>query len=442
MEEELDDLDEDELQKLQDRINKRLEKKPTPTRSASTTTVPKQSNGSPQSATSPTSTTGVKKSKSMLQPSTSPKSTTNPNNAESIEDMRKQLAELQVLDDQLRGLKTAAKTERPSSSTSTKKSSTLPSRRQKSVVVPQQQEEDDDQDADHEQDEEEDEFEHPKPKSTKTSAITKKVAKKPAASEIFDTDTEPETTPQQQTPTPNKTDSNGSTSKKKKSTTTPISSPTHQNTFSPSSSKSTPAKEETLLSIPKAMNTPSPLMSTPTGSSNSSTPQYATSISKPIILNRNVVNNYDQQEEEEDEEELKPKPKAKKSSSSTSSSGGSISKKTKGSLTKKAGNQIASVTAKPDPLPENSYKALVMFNYKAKHNDELSIFRNDIVTVVFEKNADWYRVRMGSNEGLVPAKFVQKLDSSKLFWCFCFDIFCCLKQIFDFDFGFCSHVFR
>lgn len=95
--------------------------------------------------------------------------------------------------------------------------------------------------------------------------------------------------------------------------------------------------------------------------------------------------------------------------------GGSIRSKRRTLPTKLAAETVTTPEKPKSEAPEGfePYKALVLYNYKAKHSDEVNIFRNDLVTVVWEKNKDWFKVKVGTTEGLAPANYLQKLQNGK-----------------------------
>jgi hypothetical protein len=364
----LDDLDEEELKRLQDRISKRLQK-------------PKSSKRETIGATT-TTTTATNSSSKSLKSKTMQTTNTSQDNGSSIESIRKQLSELQEMDEHLRGLTVGARTEKPKKTSNSKK--TTP-------VVETQPEEEEEEDM------------PPSPQTqTQTKAQTKTQTQTRPSEEMFDEESDPEQS--KPIPTKAKTDSNGSASKKStKKKPSPIKLTT---------------TEDSILPPPRPSTLPSPLM-TPVQTPEQ--PKPIPKIATPTTPTQQA--SYTEEfDEPEDQEQTKPKKKA-----------GTLTKK-KGTLSKKAGTVAATTVASPtksEPLPESSYKALVMFNYKAKHDDELNIFRNDIVIVIHEKNADWFKVRMGASgqEGLVPAKFLQKLENSK---CYIFDYSFCAANFFLF----------
>ena len=113
----------------------------------------------------------------------------------------------------------------------------------------------------------------------------------------------------------------------------------------------------------------------------------------------------DVDEKENEDEKVSKKSKLSKDKTST--------EKRKKEVPVQSTKQIFEQKDAPPPPETEPAKALVRYNYRAQHDDELTIFRNDIVTVLFEKNSDWWMVSLSGKTGLVPSNYLVKREKRK-----------------------------
>jgi len=63
----------------------------------------------------------------------------------------------------------------------------------------------------------------------------------------------------------------------------------------------------------------------------------------------------------------------------------------------------------PPPKQNNGPKCKALYNYTAQENDELSLRKGDIITIIKE-HSDWWEGEVNGVVGVFPANYVTKVD--------------------------------
>ena len=79
----------------------------------------------------------------------------------------------------------------------------------------------------------------------------------------------------------------------------------------------------------------------------------------------------------------------------------------------------------------------MLYPYQAQRDDELSIKRADVVTIVYE-GRNWCEVSRKGQSGKVPGNYIEKIMPTGFLFCFCY---CFLFFVFCFLFCFLFFVF-
>jgi len=64
----------------------------------------------------------------------------------------------------------------------------------------------------------------------------------------------------------------------------------------------------------------------------------------------------------------------------------------------------------PPPRQNNAPKCKALYNYTAQENDELSLRKGDIITIIKE-HPDWWEGEINGVVGVFPANYVTKVDN-------------------------------
>ncbi|KAF9484361.1 SH3-domain-containing protein [Pholiota conissans] len=74
--------------------------------------------------------------------------------------------------------------------------------------------------------------------------------------------------------------------------------------------------------------------------------------------------------------------------------------------------KIAALSRPPPPIPSSFlFKARALWGYNENNNEaeDLRFSKDDIIDVIDDKNADWWRGRLRGNEGLFPSSYVSRI---------------------------------
>ncbi|EPQ54313.1 SH3-domain-containing protein [Gloeophyllum trabeum ATCC 11539] len=66
----------------------------------------------------------------------------------------------------------------------------------------------------------------------------------------------------------------------------------------------------------------------------------------------------------------------------------------------------------PPPPRATRARALWDYNENGENPDDLSFRKGDIIEIISETNPDWWTGRLNGRQGLLPANYVEKLDST------------------------------